>query len=706
VLAVLDGHRDVRVVSVEAPGGYGKTTALRQWAESDSRPVVWVTVRPQAPDARWLAQQVVDGLHTAGLLDAPLSLPVASETVAWHLGLLPVVEQAVASASHPFVLVVDEAGALGGPEWESLAASVAAHLPVGSQLVLAARTQAAASLCRLRASGEIATVGPDVLALDLVEGAQLVAMLGLKLDRDALLTLLEETGGWPIAVPLAASVLHSGRRPLAPLVTTDALSDYLRHEVLNPLHPDDARFLLLCSVLPELDEASCDAVSGTTGSLARLRRLAATTRLLAPLDPQGHRFRTHPLLAAFLVEELRTSDPPSCAAAHLAAAAAGERAGDLDVAVFHLRQARDDDRLSRTVWEYTAPLLASGRMPVLRRWIDGLDEQRLRSSPRLALTGAWVSSHEGDMLLMEQRRMAARASAAATDPDLLLDLGLLDATVGSDGIEAMRAACVHYLAAGPPDSPWRTVAHLLEGVAETLQGTPDPAEDTLRRGLHLTYVHEMPVMTAHLLAALADLALLRGDGAAALAPVREARELMDRHRLDFIATTAPVFTTSASVYLLEGRMPQARTEAARALRLTALLRQMAPWYAVQGRLALATVYLGLGEAVRARELLNEAEALRSSASASPVLDQMRQQVRERVDQVAQVAPMGPTLTTAEVRVLQYLPTHLSFPEIARELFVSRHTVKTQVLSAYRKLGAHSRGEAIDRAREIGLLPQL
>jgi LuxR family maltose regulon positive regulatory protein len=61
------------------------------------------------------------------------------------------------------------------------------------------------------------------------------------------------------------------------------------------------------------------------------------------------------------------------------------------------------------------------------------------------------------------------------------------------------------------------------------------------------------------------------------------------------------------------------------------------------------------------------------------------------------------LTTAEMRVLGYLPTHLSFPAIAGRLNVSRFTVKTQAMAVYRKLGASSRAEAVDRAREIGLL---
>ena len=50
-----------------------------------------------------------------------------------------------------------------------------------------------------------------------------------------------------------------------------------------------------------------------------------------------------------------------------------------------------------------------------------------------------------------------------------------------------------------------------------------------------------------------------------------------------------------------------------------------------------------------------------------------------------------------------LATHLSFPEIGAELFLSPHTVKSQAMSAYRKLGASSRSQAVTRSRELGLL---
>ncbi len=60
------------------------------------------------------------------------------------------------------------------------------------------------------------------------------------------------------------------------------------------------------------------------------------------------------------------------------------------------------------------------------------------------------------------------------------------------------------------------------------------------------------------------------------------------------------------------------------------------------------------------------------------------------------------LTTAELRLLPLLPTHLSFREIGERLYVSRNTVKSHVMSIYRKLGVSSRAEAIDRMELLGL----
>jgi LuxR family maltose regulon positive regulatory protein len=66
-------------------------------------------------------------------------------------------------------------------------------------------------------------------------------------------------------------------------------------------------------------------------------------------------------------------------------------------------------------------------------------------------------------------------------------------------------------------------------------------------------------------------------------------------------------------------------------------------------------------------------------------------------------PLTEELSPGELRVLRYLPTHLSRTEIAGELSVSPNTVSTQIRSIYAKLGAADRSAAVRRARELRLL---
>ena len=67
------------------------------------------------------------------------------------------------------------------------------------------------------------------------------------------------------------------------------------------------------------------------------------------------------------------------------------------------------------------------------------------------------------------------------------------------------------------------------------------------------------------------------------------------------------------------------------------------------------------------------------------------------------APLAEPLTEREMDVLRLLPSSLSVPEIADELFVSPHTVRSHIKSIYGKLAAHSRMEAVGLAQEFGLL---
>jgi len=162
-------------------------------------------------------------------------------------------------------------------------------------------------------------------------------------------------------------------------------------------------------------------------------------------------------------------------------------------------------------------------------------------------------------------------------------------------------------------------------------------------------------------------------------------------------------TAQALVLAMRGDKSTASTTLVTARRLSGLLGDAAPWFAVAGRLVQARTAILLGDGATARQLITEAKThMTPELSASSAADSLA----EAENALAQMTALGgPTsaLTTAELRVLQFLPSHLTLKQIGEHLFVSLSTVKTHVLSIYRKLGVRSRAEAVTRARVLGLV---
>jgi LuxR family transcriptional regulator, maltose regulon positive regulatory protein len=134
-----------------------------------------------------------------------------------------------------------------------------------------------------------------------------------------------------------------------------------------------------------------------------------------------------------------------------------------------------------------------------------------------------------------------------------------------------------------------------------------------------------------------------------------------------------------------------------------LLTYAVPWGAVQSLPELGRCWLALDDVAGARAVLLQARDVLRLRPGLGVLPAQAEELGSRLE-VARGALPGPSsLSTAELRLLPLLSTHLSFREIGERLYISQHTVKTQALSVYRKLSASSRSQAVQRLQEIGLL---
>ena len=312
---------------------------------------------------------------------------------------------------------------------------------------------------------------------------------------------------------------------------------------------------------------------------------------------------------------------------------------------------------------------------------------------------------------------------------------------------------------GWTDEPAASIAYQTLGGALTGQGRPEEAEPWVQRAERTVRPDAEPAAGVRVRSVRGLLELARGRDADALAAFGAAE------RLGGLLVTPHYLVTVARAWLLLALVRLGETEQAEqalaglgeqdrdrreirtavaALRLTqdnprAAITALAPaldgstpvtspTLHVQSYLLEAIARDALGDAAAAEHALERALDLAEPDGMllpfllHPAPGLLERHARHRTAHAALIAeirgvlagrkpapppataqpPLEP-LSASEIRVLRYLPTNLSVPEIASELYVSRNTVKTHIQRLYAKLGTHRRGEAVARARALGLL---
>jgi LuxR family transcriptional regulator, maltose regulon positive regulatory protein len=687
LMSRLSEARDVPLVVVVAPAGYGKTTVLSEWADRDPRPFAWIRL---------------DSAH-----DAPASLTAA---VAAALGIpgdprtARELAAGVAARSHPFVLVLDDVHTLrSGAAFEVLHA-VAEAMPAGSQLALGTRREPALGVGRLRAHRSVVELRTADLAMRRSEAADLLRAAGLPLSEHSLAVLVARTEGWPAALYLAALSLRAQpdtRSALARFGGDDhVVADYVRDELFATLSAEQVAFLVRTSVLDTLEASACDAVLDTVGSGMTLADLDRSNALLVSLDRTGERYRCHHLVREMLRAELRHTEPELEPVLHRRASDWYAAHGDTRSAIRHAVSAGDVQAAGELLWEQAADSIAHGRNDEVRDWLDALTSAEVSASAPLALVAAGSSLAAGDG--EQVARWTATAARGELRPSLRAAAAILEASLARDGLTSMGLAAARAGEALAEHSPWRPMARLLEGVARHLAGDRDAAHVPLEEGAR-GGAAAVPNVQALCLAQLALLAIEEEDWEPAASLVLRARSKLEFPGLDGYPTMALVFAVSGLVRAQRGVVDAARDDVLTSTRLLTRIVGFPAWYEAETRVVLARATLRLGDATAARLHLAEAARAVRAASGSARLRAWVEGTQVQLDAATRAAGGAWSLTSAEVRVLQLLPTHLSYPAVAQRLQVSPNTVKTHVRAVYRKLGASSRSEAVALALALGLL---
>jgi LuxR family maltose regulon positive regulatory protein len=712
LIGALEAGRAHRLTVVSAPTGFGKTSAVSAWAQDSPARFAWVALDERDDDPTRFWGHVVAAIEaaapelpqTAGRRLRGPGVSIADE-------VLPALVNELAHVAEPLVLVLDDLHVIESAEIHAGLEYVLERPGPDVHVVLATQAAPPLRLGALRAAGEVAELGLEQLRFDAEETAALLnGTHGLGLDPLALADLQRRTEGWVAGLNLIALSLREStdRADLMARMPVDdrRLVGYLWDEVAARQPAGTREFLIRTAVLERLSGPLCDAVAQCRDSAELLEALERDNLFVVPLDGEGEWFRYHTLFRTMLLRRLA---PDQAADLHRRASAWFAEHGEMRGAIEHALRAGDVHVAADTLRRNWLALYSAGHATDAIGWIDRLPEPTLADYPELALARAGMARAMGRSGEVEPwLRRAEDAALAKTDERERRELAagvarqramlrLSQADVG----EAVRLARIA-VELRPGDSPDVAADHYFLAICLFWTDATGEAEALLRGYLEGTPPGEQDVRRVFAMALLAAVHAGRGELDAAERLASESLATSEARGLGEHPPTELAFVADGIVAL-------ARSDSERAEARLEHAAMLARRGGDRVEIAHALLWLGRararsGDGTGAADALEAARGLLGGARV-PALVTVAALLRDEIgaQPAAEAGEDGDALSAAELRVLELLPSDLTYREIAAELYLSLNTVRTHGQRIRRKLGASTRDEAVSAARRLQLI---
>ena len=703
------------VTLVAAPAGYGKTTLAAQWLDGANRPpTAWVSLDKGDNDPDRLWSDVALALEQAGCL-LPLNAP--SHGVGRTSGeapgaVLPAILDALAAMPEAIVLVLDDFHFVHEPSCHEQVEFMLEHLPVQAHLIIMTRSDPGLRLGRFRAAGDLAEIRANDLAFTTGEVVELLAQSDVRLADTTVSALLEHTEGWPAGVYLATLSL-SGRPDPDDFVRQFSkgnrfVGDYLTEEVLSRGSERVREFITTVSILDRFTASLCDQVVGIADSAAILRDLERSNLFLVPLDEEREWFRFHHLFAAVARSELDASRPGGVPTLHARAAEWFRARGHIQEAVVHSLAAGNTAAAAQLIQGNWLAYVDAGRAATVLGWLESLGPAAAASDPAAGVATAWLAAFTGDeMLLSESLDALERFHDHGPLPDgtrsVESAIAMIHGLFGYGGPVAMMTGAQRAVELETDShSPHYAVAQVTLGHAAYVAGDLDEAITPLTRA---SLSDQAPgVIRALALAVESLVEHERGDLARSRECAELAMRIVDAQSLRSMPQTSLAFTALGQAQAAAGKIDDGLNTLEMGLAIRRRTSAHGPWGMIHHLLVTARIAAEAGRFELARDLAADVNHRMKRFSDGMVAMHAR---RESVSQLLRAHEaddaLDEPLTARELDVLRLLQDGLSLNEIAGDLYLTANTVKTHVRAVYRKLGAHSKADAVRSARRRSLL---
>ena len=413
-----------KLTVISAPNGFGKSTAVSQWASQTVQKVAWLSLEKNDNDPGKFLKNFITSLQSVhskigeGIFESLQSpnKPTMESALKKLLDQIGMILQ-------DFVVVLDDYHNIEAPPVHNIVSFLIDYLPPQMHLFIASESDPPLSLSGLRATDQLKEIRNPYLAFTMEEAqAFFNEVMKLEVAYGDITAIVVRTNARVAALKYAALCLQH----------FDAFSDFVsgfenddRDEIifltqilLEKQAAETRDFLLQISPLEIFNTALCNAVTGRENSADILERLSEQGAFVTPLDEDSEWYQLHTFVQKLLYKESEQVQPEMLSALHLRASLGYAQMGLVDLAFQHALAARNFDVASEIIEQHAQQMLQNGELVTVNTWLLALPETITTKRPLLSICCAWIAIITGNLEKMETHlENATQASQNASNPD-------------------------------------------------------------------------------------------------------------------------------------------------------------------------------------------------------------------------------------------------------------------------------------------------
>jgi len=378
-----------KLIYIQAPAGYGKTTAIVDWIHTYSKHTAWYALDAGDNDLSRFLSYIVYGLGRLqnGICQTLLPLINSSEPPPTNILLAQLIND-FSCLEQPTVLILDDYHLITNKKIHDAFLYIIQHMPATLQVVVLSRAELPFSISALRLAGQINELDLRDLRFTHQDTEKFINdVLKLGLSKANILELDKRTDGWVSGLQLAAMGMQGKENAelfLKHLSGRDRyISDYLVDEVIRHLSEEQISFLLSSSMLDRFCPALVDDILGKNNSQEIIEQLEECNSFIIPLDNQKTWYRYHHLFAELLQKRLHRQNQDQVAEMLGKASLWHEQHRNIEEAIEFSQKAQDNQRVAELLNDSVRSMILNGRHNQAIQWILSLPTEYLREYKNL-----------------------------------------------------------------------------------------------------------------------------------------------------------------------------------------------------------------------------------------------------------------------------------------------------------------------------------